>query len=34
MFAGRVGGLTLIFATVSTKDNYNMKYPEDRITVG
>ena len=34
MFAGRVGGLTLIFATVSTRDTYNMKYPEDRITVG
>ena len=34
MFAGRVGGLTMIFAAVSTKDNTNMKYPEDRITVG
>ena len=34
MFTGRVGGLTMIFAAVSTKDNGNMKYPEDRITVG
>ena len=34
MFAGRVGGLTMIFAAVSTKDHGNMKYPEDRITVG
>ncbi len=34
MFAGRVGGLTLIFAAVSTRDNGNMQYPEDRISVG
>ncbi|MBR3436624.1 MAG: Trk family potassium uptake protein [Lachnospiraceae bacterium] len=34
MFTGRVGGLTMIFAAVSTKDTGNMKYPEDRITVG
>ena len=34
MFAGRVGGLTMIFAAVSTKDKGYMKYPEDRITVG
>ena len=34
MFAGRVGGLTMIFAAVSTRDSVNMKYPEDRITVG
>ena len=34
MFTGRVGGLTMIFATVSTKDSFNMQYPEDRITVG
>ena len=34
MFLGRVGGLTLIFAAVSPKDNGNARYPADRMTVG
>jgi trk system potassium uptake protein TrkH len=34
MYLGRVGGLTLIFAAVSPKNNGNARYPEDRMTVG
>lgn len=33
MFFGRVGGLTLIYATVSSEDS-NAKYPLEKITVG
>jgi trk system potassium uptake protein TrkH len=33
MYFGRVGGLTLIFATVSAKSGAS-KYPEEKITVG
>lgn len=33
MFFGRVGGLTLIFATFHKK-NYTSKYPQEKITVG
>ena len=33
MFFGRVGGLTLIFATVSGKRT-EYKYPQEKITVG
>ena len=34
MYLGRVGGLTLIYATVSTKKNGNGKLPQERITIG
>lgn len=34
MFFGRVGGLTLIFATLSEKHNGGAKYPQEKITVG
>lgn len=34
MYFGRVGGLTLIFATVSEKGMNNGRLPEERITVG
>ncbi len=34
MFLGRVGGLTLIFATVASKDLGNRKYPAERVAVG
>lgn len=34
MYFGRVGGLTLVFATVSEKKSTNSKYPQERITVG
>ena len=34
MFFGRVGGLTLIFATVSEKKANGSKYPQEKITVG
>ena len=34
MFFGRVGGLTLIFATVSEKKPNGSKYPQEKITVG
>lgn len=34
MFFGRVGGLTLIFATISGLDNSHAKLPQERITVG
>ena len=34
MFFGRVGGLTLIFATVSEKKSNGSKYPQEKITVG
>ena len=34
MFFGRVGGLTLIFATVSGGKKYSSKLPQERITVG
>ncbi len=34
MFFGRVGGLTIIFATVSGKYANVTKYPEDKFTVG
>ena len=33
MFFGRVGGLTLIYATISTKRN-NAKLPMEKIMVG
>ncbi len=34
MFLGRVGGLTLIFATLSEKKFNGSKYPQEKITVG
>lgn len=34
MFFGRVGGLTLIYATFSHKDCYTSKYPVENIMVG
>ena len=34
MYWGRVGGLTLIYATVSSKKNGNGKLPQERITIG
>lgn len=34
MFLGRVGGLTLIFATISAKMSNGSKYPQEKITVG
>ena len=34
MYLGRVGGLTLIFATVKGVRNGSGKYPEEKITVG
>ena len=34
MFFGRVGGLTLIFATVSEVRTYGSKLPQDKIMVG
>jgi trk system potassium uptake protein TrkH len=34
MFFGRVGGLTLIFAALSLKNNNISKLPKERITVG
>ena len=34
MYFGRVGGLTLIYATVSSKKNGNGKLPQERITIG
>ena len=34
MFFGRVGGLTLIFATISEKRPNGSKYPQEKITVG
>lgn len=34
MFFGRVGGLTLIYATLSKQHTCAMKYPQEKITVG
>lgn len=34
MFFGRVGGLTLIFATISAKQTHLSKMPQEKITVG
>lgn len=34
MYLGRVGGLTIIFATVKGVSNGNAKYPVEKITVG
>lgn len=34
MYLGRVGGLTLIYATLSVKKHINAKMPLDKITVG
>lgn len=34
MYLGRVGGLTLIYATLSVKKQINAKLPLDKITVG
>lgn len=34
MYLGRVGGLTIIFATVKGVNNGNAKYPVEKITVG
>ena len=34
MYLGRVGGLTLIYATLSGKKQINAKMPLDKITVG
>ena len=33
MFIGRVGGLTLIFATVA-EQRVDSRYPQEKITVG
>lgn len=34
MYVGRVGGLTLILATIAPKGIWEGKYPEEKITVG
>ena len=34
MFLGRVGGLTLIYAAFSVRDNVFARYPQEKITVG
>ena len=34
MFFGRVGGLTLIFAALSSTQNSSARLPQERITVG
>lgn len=34
MFLGRVGGLTLIYATVSDRYNNGSRYPQENLTVG
>ena len=34
MYLGRVGGLTLIYAAVSSKKGGNAKLPQERITIG
>ena len=34
MYLGRVGGLTLIYAAVSSKKSSNAKLPQERITIG
>ncbi|MGN0990979.1 MAG: TrkH family potassium uptake protein, partial [Candidatus Ventricola sp.] len=34
MFFGRVGGLTLIFAALSSKQKNGAKYPREKVTVG
>ena len=34
MYLGRVGGLTLIYAAVSSKKNGSAKLPQERITIG
>ena len=34
MYLGRVGGLTLIYAAVSSKKSGNAKLPQERITIG
>lgn len=34
MYVGRVGGLTLILATIAPKGSLEGKYPEEKITVG
>lgn len=34
MFFGRVGGLTLIFAALSERNNFESRYPQEKITVG
>lgn len=34
MFFGRVGGLTLIFATVAGNGNHGVRLPQEKITVG
>lgn len=34
MFLGRVGGLTLIFATLSERNTFGSRYPQEKITVG
>ena len=34
MYLGRVGGLTLIYATLSGKKTGNAKLPQEKITVG
>ena len=34
MFLGRVGGLTIIYAAVSDKNDYNSRFPLGKLTVG
>ena len=34
MFFGRVGGLTLIYAAVSSNENVKVKLPLEKISVG
>ena len=34
MYLGRVGGLTLIYAAVSSKKTGNAKLPQERIMIG
>lgn len=34
MFFGRVGGLTIIYATLAGKRHYSSRYPKEKITVG
>lgn len=34
MFFGRVGGLTVIYAAISNRDHYALKYPVENVMVG
>jgi len=34
MYLGRVGGLTIVFATVKGVDSGSGRYPQEKITTG